>query len=344
MAKYSLLGLDIGTSTIKAVQLDRGRGRFSLRAFGAVETPSGSLTSKAESDQIAVAQAIKELIHDAKITTPNVVAALPESQIFTRVIFLPSLTDKELASAIHWEAEQYVPIPLSEAHLVWEVLERPKKGSGEKMEVLLVAAPRFLGEKYEKVLGLAGLKPVALETELIALARSLVGENPDTPTTLIISVGNTTTDLCIVRQGKMSFTRSISIGGAALARAIATELGFSLSQAEEYKKSYGLLEKEAEGKIVKAIKPVFDVIVTEIKRALAFYQEQHSTDPIKRIVLCGGSAKLPGAVVYLAQSLGFEVQIGNPWERVQVGEEVREDLQEEGPRYAVAVGLAMRSA
>jgi type IV pilus assembly protein PilM len=339
---YSLLGLDIGSNTIKAVQLVHEDKGFRLHAAGLTPTPPKGFSSEAETDLKTLSETIRSLITDLKISTPNVVSALPESAIFTRVISLPSLTDKELASAIHWEAEQFVPVSLEEVNLVWEVLSRPKKTEAEKMEVLLIAAPKNLGEKYVSVLESAGLKPVALETELIAVARSLVGERPDSPTTLVISVGAKTTDLCIVNQGKIALTRSIATGGTALARAIAAALGFELSQAEEYKKSYGLLRGEMEDKIVKAIKPVFEVIVTEVKRALAFYQEQKPTLAVKRAVLCGGSAKLPGAVVYLAETLGFEVQVGDSWARVAMDEKRREKLGEEASIYTVAVGLAMR--
>lgn len=340
MGRYSLLGLDIGSNTIKAVQLDHNAGRYQLKAYGIASTPPKGFESEADSDLEALSQAIKTLLLDSKVSTNNVVCALPESAVFTRVISLPILSDKELASAIHWEAEQYVPVPLDEVNLVWEVLERPKQG--KNMEVLLVAAPKALTEKYIRVLRGAGLKPLALETEIIAVARSLVGESKDSPTSLVISIGAKTTDICIVNKGRIALTRSISTGGAALARAVATSLGFDLPKAEEYKKSYGLLEGEMEGKIMVAIKPVFDLIVTEIKRALAFYQKGKPGEQVRRVVLCGGSAKLPGAVVYLAQSLGLEAQIGNPWQKVEMDEKTKGILAEEAAVYGVAVGLAMR--
>lgn len=340
MAKYSLLGLDIGSKTIKAVQLDHNNGHFRLRAYGITPAPPKGFESEAEGDLGALSQTIKDLLLGIKISTSNVVCALPESAIFTRVISLPVLSDKELASAIHWEAEQYVPVPLDEVNLVWEVLEKPKQG--KSMEVLLVAAPKALTEKYIELLRTAGLKLRALETEIIAVARSLVGESEDSPTSLVISIGARTTDICIVNKGKMAFTRSISTGGGALARAVATGLGFDLPKAEEYKKSYGLLEGEMEGKIEAALKPVFDLIVVEIRRALAFYQKGKPGEQVKRMVLCGGSAKLPGVVVYLAQSLGLEAQIGDPWQKVEMDEETRKALSEQAEIYAVAAGLAMR--
>ena len=340
MARYSLLGLDIGSNTIKAVQLDHDNGRFHLKAYGLIPAPPRGFESEAESDLQALSSAIKTLLLDSKVSTNNVVCALPESAVFTRVITLPVLSDKELASAIQWEAEQYVPVPLDEVNLVWEVLE--KSTQTKNMEVLLVAAPKALTEKYLQVLTGAGLKPMALETEIIAVGRSLVGESQDSPTSLVISIGAKTTDICVVSKGKIALTRSISTGGAALNRALSTSLGFELPKAEEYKKSYGLLPGEMEGKIVSALKPVFDLIVVEIKRALAFFQKEKPQELVRRAVLCGGSARLPGAVVYLAESLGLEAQIGDPWQKIEMDQNSRNVLAEEAAVYAVAVGLAMR--
>lgn len=339
MKKYSLLGLDIGSKIIKLVQLERRNNNFFLKGYGTVPTPPKGFASEAISDLQALSQTIRDLCGECRVSTQEVVSALPESSVFTRVISLPFLSDKELASAIHWEAEQYIPVPLEEVNLVWDVLEKDRRKN--KMQILLVAAPKNLARKYAQVLKDAGLKPVALETELIALARSLVGEASTSPTSLVISIGAKTTDICIVNKGKIALTRSISTAGEALTRSLATTLNFDPVKAEEYKKSYGL-KGEMEGKIKDALKPVFDLIVNEVKRALAFYQEENPGEQIKRVVLAGGSAKLPGAVIYLAEALGVETQIGNPWERIEMTEAEQNELLEQGPEYAVAVGLAER--
>jgi type IV pilus assembly protein PilM len=160
---------------------------------------------------------------------------------------MPVLSDDELASAIKWEAEQYVPIPLTEVTLDWQVIFRPKTPAPDsKMEVFLVAAPMKVVNKYLKILKMANLRPIAVETDIIAIARSLVGNNPYSPTTLIVNIGASTTDLSIVRVGAIAFTRSIATGGTAFARSIAQDLGFELPQAEEYKKTYGLDETKLE--------------------------------------------------------------------------------------------------
>lgn len=340
MAARLPLGLDIGSHTVKLIELQAKDKGYWLSAAGVAPTPPRGLASDAQADQEAVSVAIKKLILDTKATIRQVNTSLPESQIFTRVIEMPPLTETELGSAIKWEAEQYVPMPLTEVKMDFAILSTPRKGEEGKMEVLLVAAPLVLIGKYKKILEMAGLEAVSLEPEIIAISRSLVGEQK-TPS-LVINLGAATTDLSIVRNGAITFTRSIASGGEALARAVAKEMGFELSQAEEYKRTYGLEEDKLEGKILAAVKPIFDTVIEEIKRAMVFYQGKHPDDPIKIVSLCGGTAKLPGLVVYLAQNLGIETQIGNPWANVGFNPKIFPKLNEEGPTFAVASGLAMK--
>lgn len=344
MPAQNAFGLDIGSSTTKLIQLSTSGDKFDLIAHGIISSPPRALASEAIEDQEDLSEALKRLVDEARPSTKNVITALPESQIFTRVIDMPLLSESELASALKWEAEQYVPLPLSDVELDWQILDQipGTDAKNSKMEILLVAAPKLLVEKYMKVLNMVGLNPLTLETEPIALNRSLLTSASSGPTTLIISFGASTTDVCIIRSGKLTFTRSIATGGIALSRAVAQDLGFELAQAEEYKKTYGLDASQLEGKVMQSIKPVFDVVVNEIRRALAYYLGKRPDDPIKRAVVTGGSAKMPGLVVYLANSLGVEVQIGNPWERVNLSTSNKQNLIDQSEEYATCVGLAMR--
>ena len=228
---------------------------------------------------------------------------------------------------------------MKEIRLDWQILGNTPDG---KVEVLLIAAPLTLIERFLKYIRLANLTPISLETEITSVVRSLVQRVEGTPTTMVVSIGASTTDLSIVHQGKISFTRSIGTGGAALARGVAQELGFEIDQATEYMKTYGLDPSSLEGKVMQAIKPVFDVIVNEIRRVLAYYATKHTDVPVKRIVLTGGTAKLPGLVIYLAEALGLEVQIGNPWEGISLPGNVSKRLIQESTSYAVSVGLALK--
>ena len=336
-------GLDIGSHTIKAVQIDKEDGGLRLIHFAIYDTPPRAFESEAEEDKKALSKAIKGTLEDAGIKSRKVVASLPESKLFTRVIELPQMNEKELASSLEYEAERYIPFPLDSAVFDFEVVSKLK--DEEKMRVLLVASPENLTARYLDLLEGAGLEVVALEPETVALVRSLVGagDKAQVPT-MVVSIGSSSTDLIITEGGKIRFTRSVGTGGKALGRALARALGFEEEQAESYKRSYGLEEGQLEGKISDVLKPVFKVIVEEMRRSLEFYKSRRSGEGVKRVILSGGTANLPGVLVHLASEFGIEVQLANPWERVSYPEEEldREKMEELGPTLAVAVGLALR--
>lgn len=339
------IGLDIGTSSIKAVELHReGRGLPRLQLYASSPVPPFQIMSENESDQKAFSKGLSDFISSFPFSTRGAVIALPESQIFTRVISLPSMSEKELKSAMQWEAEQYIPIPLTEVNLDWQILDgNDGKVGGDQVEVLLVAAPKNLISRYLKVLQQASIEVLGIETETIAVARSLVGEEASTPPTMVVNIGAATTDLTVVSRGSVRFTRSISTGGSALARAVSQSLGFDLDQAEEYKRTYGLDSSKLEGKVTTAIKPIFDVIVEEIKRSITFYASHHQGEAIKRAIISGGTAALPGIIVYLAEGLNVEVQLGNPWGFIDCPPKFSaKELEEIGPSFAVASGLALK--
>lgn len=342
MAKINV-GLDIGFFSIKAVSLANDGEHYKLISLGSIPTPQPGLVSDSDSDLEAVAVAIRKLLAAAKIDQKEVVAALPESKVFTRVIDdLPYLTDAELSSAIRYASEEFIPMPLSDVNLNWQVLARSSERKKAKTIVLVVASPKNVVNKYVKLLNMAGVKPKILETDIIAVTRSLVGRNPFSPSTLLIQLGATTTDFAAVSQGLIWLTRSISTGGIAMTRALSQQFNFELLQAEEYKKVYGLNQDQLEGKVYEALKPLIDIIAQEGKRITQAFDAKYPQNQIKRVVLSGGGAKMPGLVVYLANALGLEVQEADPWYTVAKDKALMTKLTQEAPSYSVAVGLALR--
>ncbi len=343
MAKISV-GLDIGFSSIKVVALLKDKDQFKLISLGSIPSPQPGIVSDNDSDLEALANAIKQLFVAVKIDTRDVVVALPESRVFTRIIDdLPYLNDNELSSTIRYAAEEFIPMSLADVNLNWQVLVRSgSAGKNTKTVVLVIASPKNVVAKYIKVLDLAGLHPKVLETEIIAVTRSLVGNNPFSPNSLIIQLGATTTDFATVSKGLIWLTRSISTGGMALTRSLAQHFNFEVSQAEQYKRIYGLSEDQLEGKVFEALKPVVDIIAGEAKRVIQAFQTKYPTDPIKRIVVSGGGAKMPGLVIYLANILGLEVQEADPWFPISKEKDATLRLAQDAPSYSVAVGLALR--
>lgn len=334
------VGLDIGSKSIKVVELDKEGQSFRLRASGIVGHKGKTLeVLKEDKEFVVLADAIKKLHKEARISSREVAIALPETQVYTRTIRFPLLTDTEVASAVKWEAEQYIPIPIDEAIIQHQILERREDTAPPQVSVLLVAAPKLLVEKYARLVEMAGLSLVVVETELVSLVRALA---PQDSTVLIVDFGARSTDIAISKAGQLMFSRSIPTAGEAFTRAVAQALGVEESQAEEYKRAYGLSATQLEGKIRGALEPVFKLVADEMKKAVQFYQSEERGDIPHSAILAGGTAGMPEATSTFTKLLGIEVVVGNPFAKVEVEPDAVKKLSGFAPFYGISVGLAMR--
>lgn len=335
-----MVGIDIGTKTIKIVELEKSGDTVTLSASGVVATngvaPDKMVDEKEFADLGAI---IKKLHKETGISSKDVILSIPESLCFTRVIKFPMLTDAEIASAVKWESEQYIPIPVAEAIIQHTILEKKDTANPPEVLVLLIAAPRTVVEKYVKIIQVAGLSPVAIETELVALTRALA---PTGKTVLMVDLGATSTDIAIAKNGLLSFSRSIPIAGEAFTRALSQGLGVNPTQAEEYKKTYGLNQAELEGKVKSALTPVISMVTDEIKKAIHYYQTEEKGEAPTAVMISGGTSGMPEIISMLTSLLGIEVVVANSFGKVQVDAEVAKKLANYAPLYAVAVGLALR--
>lgn len=338
-----LIGLDIGTNTIKAVQISRDKKSNQLLAAGFIPTSSlieNQQNIKSDSFEHTLADSINRLIHDMKVSTADVSLCLPSAYVVTRVLELPLMSQSELDSSIKWEAEQYIPMPLSKVKIDYTIISRDEQSA--KMKILMIAAPFELIDKYMRIVTLAGLNPVAIETEILAATRSITTSFPSLSQALVVSMGASTTEVAILHEQIMIYTKSIPIGGNTLTRAIAQELGFETLQAEEYKKTYGLEEDKLEGKIAKSIAPFFSTIYSEIEKNVAYYKEQYPQREITNLTICGGGAKLPGLILQMTKNMGLDSQISNPFINLSVDPKILPVLSADAPVYTQAVGLALK--
>ncbi len=335
-----MVGIDIGSKSIKIVELEKDGTGFTLSASGIVGY-SGNTVDKMVDDKefAALGSVLKKLHTEAGVTKREVTVSIPEPMVFTRTIRFPLLTDAEISSAVKWEAEQYIPIPVNEAIIQHSILQRNETSSPPEVLVLLVAAPRTVVEKYTKVVSAAGLNPTAVETELIALTRALA---PADKTVLLVDLGAGSTDIAIAKGGLLSFSRSIPIAGDTFTRAVSQGLGVTAQQAEEYKKTYGLGAKQLEGKVKGALDPVLRMVVDEIKKAINYYQTEEKGDMPSAIMITGGTSGMPEIVSMMSSLTGMEVLVGNPFAKIQVDPETANKLAPYAPLYAVSVGLALR--
>jgi len=333
------VGLDIGSKTIKIVELSNQGAAWRLQASGVVGykgNPPNAIED--EKEYVALADVVRKLVSQAKINSKEVNISLPESLVFTKNIKFPSLTDQEIASAVKWEAEQYIPIPVAEAVLEHQIIERAGSGEASEVSVLLIATPRTLVEKYVKVAQMAGLTAVGVETELLALVRALA---PPDKTALLLDLGSRSTNIAIAKNGNLCFSRSVPTAGEAFTRALSQGLGVDYAQAEEYKKTYGLSD-QLEGKVKSAVEPTFKLVVDEIKKAIQFYQTEANGGAPQMVVVSGGTANMPEAISGMTELLGLEVVVGNPFAKLVVDPDTLNILKNYTSLYSIAVGLALR--
>lgn len=335
------IGLDIGSKTIKVVELSRAGDKFDLKSAGVIGYPAAtSLEALTDEKQLtSLAQTIKKLCKDAKLSSKNVSLSIPETQSFTRLMKFPLLTDQEIDSAVRWEAEEYIPIPVKEAVIEHQVLERRDTGNPPQVLVLLIAVHKEVIERYLKLLNLADLNAVAVETELMSLTRSLA---PPDKTVLIVDFGASSSDIAVVKNEQVFFSRSVPTAGDAFTRAVAQSIGATPEQAEQYKRTYGLSPDQLEGKVYRSLSPVIKTVIEEIKKSVHYYQLEVKGDPPSSVILSGGSSAIPGVSTAFTQLLNLEVVIGSPFRKINVDPSSAQNLANYAPLYAVAAGLAMR--
>lgn len=339
----TVLGLDLGKHTFRAVEMERSKKGNVLIRSGLYDNPKIDLEDPAKNSVKEYSHSIRDFIHDSGFSTSKAVLALEEKEIFMRVINVPQMSDKELRSSITFEAEQYIPLPLKEVNLSYQKLDIPTNQKG-RISVQLVAAKKQVIEKYINVVKDAKLTPVGVEPEALAIGRALTSENTN-EANLILHLGLNKSLIIITFKGFVVFTRTLSIGGDAMTRTIEQNLNLDYMQAEEYKKAYGLNQDQAEGKIYTAIKPLFENIISEVGRAQVFFTTHHPSVNINRVVLSGGTALMPGLLLFMANNLSLEVELANPFRNIEFSKEIENKKDwhlENGPLFAAPVGLALK--
>ncbi|MEK7513541.1 MAG: type IV pilus assembly protein PilM [Patescibacteria group bacterium] len=324
-------GLDIGLSQVKVMQAAKESGKFKLLHFAAVKYGPNQLVE-------AVKQAIK-LAGIKNSAEANI--ALKESDVYSRIIETPKLSETELASSIQFEAEQYIPTDLSEIDLSYQIIGGLEDALADKktMKVLLIATPKEKLTSLTNLIDEAGLIPMSVETELLSLKR-LFGQPKKLQ--LLMLFGYKTTDMIILNNGVPQFLYSMPTGGLALTRVLTAELQLPEDQAEQYKRTYGLLPDQLEGKVAKLLTPLIDEMVKEINKSFVFLQQQgwHVPD---QLILTGGGAMLPGLSGYLVQKLNLEVLLGDPFENFIKDENFTGMMNGiNNTQLAVVTGLAIK--
>ncbi|MFA7300932.1 MAG: type IV pilus assembly protein PilM [Candidatus Shapirobacteria bacterium] len=328
----SYVGIDLGMGSIKIVSLSKDMDKVVLNNIGEVKTPQ--ITKITD-----LAPVLKSLLKEMKLEGSDIVVSLPENKIVSRLVSLPPLKESEIKDALRFEAETFVPFPLDEVSIDYEVVSTDDAG---RLSVFAIAARNDLVAEYVKLFKSCGIELSAIEPTSLSLKRLVNQISTETKSTMILDIGEKFSDIICMHESNIFFARSLSIGGESITRAISVNLGLDMASAEEYKKAYGMKEMELEGKIKNSIMPIFESLAEEVRRAIALYVESHNKT-VDLLIMSGGGAKMPGLAEELTKKLGIEVQVMQPFLRIETTRiVVPVDLNLDGYRFSVAVGCALR--
>jgi len=344
----SSLGIDIGTKVIRAVEISENKGKLTLENYGEVNLDVAckeffrSFDKKNLNPAVNnISVAIAAIIAETGIKTKKVVFSLPDFATFSTTFELPPMPKKDMVNAIGFEARKYIPLPLSELVLDWQLMN--KESLKENNKVLVMAVPNIIVEQYKTIATNSGLELVALEAEAMALKRAVVGAGD--PTTCLLEIGFQSTNVNIVDEGFMKMSSSFDMAGKDLTYSLSETLNISAGEAEELKKNQGLLDSEE--KISHILIPILSVISEKAKSVIRDFEIKENKK-VTRVILAGGTSMMKGIREYFEKSLNqsgtsdLKVEIAKPFKNIAYPTVLEKKMDEINSTYAIALGEALR--
>lgn len=345
----SYLGVDIGTTSVKVVEVRPGRKLPQIVNYGLLQS-SGSLLRANDVIQTAslklftenATDLLKMVVKKMKPGTTQALASLPIFSVFTSVFEFPEMSEGELERSLTYQARQYVPLPISEMVIDWmKVGEREDEKGSRFQQILLISVPQELVKKYQLIFKAAGLNLTLLEIESLSLNRSLI--NGDQTPTIIVDIGSRSTNIAFYTQGHLKFNFQSDYAGSSLTQALASSLNVNPLRAEELKKEHGIMNVGPNYELSTVMLPFLDVIISEIKKAEFNYQSQFfSPHATERLILSGGGANLAGIEKYFEKEFNFPVVKASPFLRFEYPSLMEPLLTELNPIFSVALGLTLK--
>ena len=344
----ALVGLDIGSSAVKAVELKASGKTYKVTGFGTENLPPDSIVDGAIIDGAAVADAIRRLFDGRAIKTKDVAASLSGNAVIVKKITLPIMSDAELAESIYWEAEQYIPFDIQDVNLDYQILDAgggpDAKGT---MDVLLVAAKKEKIADYTGVISQAGRTPVIVDVDAFALQNAYeLNYGFDAGAVIVlVNAGASAININIVVNAQSVFTRDVSLGGNAYTEAVQRELNLPFESAELVKKGFPVDGATFED-VIPVLKAMTENVLLEVQKTFDFFKATAVTDRIDRIMLSGGASRVEGFAEALQERFGTPVEMFDPFRKVTLDSKKYSAEQRDTimPTAAVAVGLALRRA
>ena len=340
----SVVGLDIGSSAVKAVELRVAGKGYQVAAIATEPVPPDSIVDGTIVDGGAVAEAIRRLFGHKGFKTKEVAASMSGSAVIVKKISLPTMTSQELSDSIAWEAEQYIPFDIQDVNLDYQVLDGGADEVRATMDVLLVAAKKDKIQDYTNVITEAGRQVVVIDVDAFALQNAYEANYGAGPSVVVLlNAGASATNVNIVSNGQSLFTRDVSIGGNAYTEAVQRELNLPFDVAELAKKGMPV-----EGHTFDDVRPVLHAVtenlLLEIQKTFDFFKATAASDRIDSIVLSGGASMVDGFAESFAERFGIPAEHFNPFREVGFDGASAGDAADLAATAGVAVGLALRKA
>ncbi len=349
MAKSKLaVGLDIGSSSVKLVQLREKKGGYALQAFGVSKLPPETIVDGALMNSAAVVQAIQGLVAEHHVKARDVAIGVRGHSVIIKKISLPRMSQEELDESIQWEAEQYIPFDVKDVNIDTQILTPAGDAAGQ-MDVLLVAAKKDMINDYTSVCAEAGLAASVVDVDAFAVQNAYEAsyELPPGETMVLINVGAAVTNINILANGTTTFTRDVTMGGNSFTEEIQKQLNISYDEAEALKVGgQGETDAVVPQEVERVIQGVAEQLAGEIQRSLDFYAATAADNRISRVFLSGGTARIPALFKVIEQRAAVPVEILNPFKAIEIDNRKFDPmlLTSVAASAAVAVGLALRRA
>ena len=340
--KKVLVGIDIGSSSVKLVQLKNDKGCFQLLNAGILPLPSEAIVDNTLMDTSVIADVIKNLVTSLDIKTKDVVCSISGNSVIIRKIVLPAMPQEELEDQIIWEAEQYIPFDINDINMDFQILS-PDSNDPSKMNVLLVASKKDIINDYISVFSDAGMQLSVVDVDSFAVQNAFeTNHNYSSEDNIaLVNIGASVMNINVIKDGITLFTRDVQMGGNLYTEEIQKQLGLSSKDAEEAK----LLAHETDNiSLCNVILKVNETIAQEISRSLDFYNSTASDDRISTVFVSGGGSKVYKLIDIISERINLPVEKLDPFAKLKYNENDfdPEYLQEIGPLMAVPVGLAIR--
>jgi len=342
--KKDLVGIDVGSSSVKLIQLKEVKGGYRLLNLGIAQLPPEAIVDNAVMDSAAVVDRIRNLVENQKVKTKNVATSVSGHSVIIRKISMPAMTEDEVQASIEWEAEQYIPFEISEVNLDYQILG-PDPHDPAQMTVMLVAAKKDFVNEGLSVFTECGLTPVVLDIDCFALQNAYQAnyDSNEDEIVALVDIGASEMNVNVLKGGTSVFTRDIQFGGNMFNEEIQKRLGLNSEESEQVKLGAGV-EGIDQAALAEVMSESAETLAQEVQRSLDYFSATSSDDKVDHIYISGGVSRTAGIIEVLEQRLGVPVETLNPFRRVEIDEEMldREYVQAVAPLFAVGVGLAMR--